>query len=125
MVFFSSLLDSRAVLPSPSRATSSSRGDHMKTLFTALFLAIFFSLPTLASPSRAQNVEEILDKINRLPASERQQRLVEGARKEAELVWYSTMNRENSQELVTLFEKDHPYVRVKLLNGSAVQTMTR
>jgi iron(III) transport system substrate-binding protein len=35
------------------------------------------------------------------------------------------MNRENSQELVGLFEKDHPYVKVKLLNGSAVQTMTR
>ena len=97
----------------------------MKTLLTALFLAIFFFLPTLASLSRAQNVEELLDKINRLPPSERQQRLIEGARKEGELVWYSTMNRENSQELVTLFEKDHPYVRVKLLNGSAVQTMTR
>lgn len=97
----------------------------MRTPFTALVLTIFFSLPTLASLGRAQNVEELLDKINRLPPSERQQRLIEGARKEAELVWYSTMNRENSQELVTLFEKDHPYVRVKLLNGSAVQTMTR
>ena len=59
------------------------------------------------------------------PPAERQQKLSDGARKEGELVWYSTMNRENSQELIGLFEKDHPYVRVKLLNGSAVQTMTR
>ena len=73
----------------------------------------------------AQSVEESLDKINRLPAGERQQKLSEGARKEGELVWYSTMNRENSQELIGLFEKDHPYIKVKLLNGSAVQTMTR
>lgn len=73
----------------------------------------------------AQSVEELLDKINRLPPGERQQKLAEGARKEGELVWYSTMNRENSQELINLFEKDHPYVNVKLLNGSAVQTMTR
>ncbi len=72
-----------------------------------------------------QSVEESLDKINRLPAAERQQKLSDGARKEGELVWYSTMNRENSQELISLFEKDHPYVKVKLLNGSAVQTMTR
>ncbi|HKY07291.1 MAG TPA: extracellular solute-binding protein [Candidatus Binatia bacterium] len=78
-----------------------------------------------ASPAGAQTVEELLDKINRLPAAERQQRLTDGARKEGELVWYSTMNRENSQELINLFQKDHPYVRVKLLNGSAVQTMTR
>ena len=73
----------------------------------------------------AQSVEDLLDKINRLSPGERQQRLTEGARKEGELVWYSTMNRENSQELINLFEKDHPYLKVKLLNGSAVQTMTR
>ena len=97
----------------------------MRTLFTALLLAILFCFPPRASVVRAQSVEELLDKINRLPPNERQKRLIEGARKEGELVWYSTMNRENSQELVTLFEKDHPYVRVKLLNGSAVQTMTR
>jgi hypothetical protein len=67
-------------------------------------------------------VEGLLDRINRLPANERQQKLVEGARKEGELVWYSTMNRKNSQELINLLEKEHPYIRVKLLNGSAVQT---
>ena len=88
-------------------------------------LLVLASLLSFSRPVSAQNVEELLDKINRLPAGERQQRLSDGARKEGELVWYSTMNRENSQELVNIFEKDHPYVRVKLLNGSAVQTMTR
>ena len=58
------------------------------------------------SGTAAQNVEDLLDKINRLPASERQQRLADGARKEGELVWYSTMNRENSQELINLFRKN-------------------
>ena len=79
----------------------------------------------LAPYAGAQTVEELLERINRLPASERQQRLADGARKEGELVWYSTMNRENSQELIGLFQKEHPYVQVRLLNGSAVQTMTR
>ena len=92
---------------------------NLATLFV-LVLAFF-----CAYYAHAQSVEELLDKINRLPVSERQQRLADGARKEGELVWYSTMNRENSQELVNLFQKDHPYVQVKLLNGSAVQTMTR
>ncbi|HSQ11786.1 MAG TPA: ABC transporter substrate-binding protein, partial [Candidatus Deferrimicrobium sp.] len=90
----------------------------------ALLLAVAFLL-SFSRPVGAQNVEELLDKINRLNAAERHQRLIDGARKEGELVWYSTMNRENSQELINLFQKDHPYVRVKLLNGSAVQTMTR
>jgi iron(III) transport system substrate-binding protein len=90
---------------------------------TGLFVWVLLNL--FADSVGAQSVEESLDKINRLPTAERQQKLSDGARKEGELVWYSTMNRENSQELIGLFEKDHPYVKVKLLNGSAVQTMTR
>ena len=85
-------------------------------------LAIVTAIPATAT---AQTVEEQLDKLNRLLPAERQQKLIDGARKEGELVWYSTMNRENSQELINLFNKQHPYVQVKLLNGSAVQTMTR
>ena len=96
----------------------------MPQSFWPAFLLLASAL-IFTSPVRAQNVEDLLDKINRLPASERQQRLADGARKEGELVWYSTMNRENSQELINLFQKEHPYVQVKLLNGSAVQTMTR
>lgn len=98
----------------------------MSHRFTAQgVLLIFFFIVFVPNLVVAQNVEDLLDKLNRLPVTERQQKLAEGARKEGELVWYSTMNRENSQELISLFEKDHPYVRVKLLNGSAVQTMTR
>src|SRR5215208_1316364 len=91
------------------------------------FLALFLlAIRAVVPPSvQAQSVEEMLDRLNRLLPAERQQRLIEGARKEGELVWYSTMNRENSQELINLFQKEHPYVQVKLLNGSAVQTMTR
>jgi len=90
-----------------------------------ILLLIILYLACAPNSVVAQGVEDLLDKINRLSPAERQQKLTEGARKEGELVWYSTMNRENSQELINLFEKDHPYLKVKLLNGSAVQTMTR
>ena len=99
----------------------------MKRFIYLSCLVMLFGLfgPRLGSAQSSAGVEGLLDKINRLPGTERQQKLVEGARKEGELVWYSTMNRENSQELINLFEKEHPYLRIKLLNGSAVQTMTR
>ncbi len=98
----------------------------MKKSFSLACLVIL-SWVFAPRPSSAQSnasVEGLLDRINRLPGTERQQKLREGARKEGELVWYSTMNRENSQELINLFEQEHPFIRVKLLNGSAVQTMT-
>src|ERR1044071_45431 len=89
-----------------------------------LFLVVFVPVETAAAQPKG-GVEELLDGINRLSGAERRQRLTDGARREGELVWYSTMNRENSQELITVFQKDYPYISVKLLNGSAVQTMTR
>jgi iron(III) transport system substrate-binding protein len=94
------------------------------SLACLVILAGIFA-PGLSWAQPSASVEGLLDRINRLPGTERQQKLLEGARKEGELVWYSTMNRENSQELINLFEQEHPFIRVKLLNGSAVQTMTR
>lgn len=99
---------------------------------SALYLLRFAALCILLAPPFAlralaaeKTVEESLEAINRLPAAERAAALAEGARRERELVWYSTMNRENSQELAQAFEKDHPYLSVKILSGSAVNTMTR
>jgi iron(III) transport system substrate-binding protein len=92
------------------------------SLFVSILVAALCSSRVLCAE---KSVEEQLDEINRLPAAERATALSEGAKKERELVWYSTMNRENSAELSQAFEKDHPYVSVKILSGSAVNTMTR
>src|SRR5262245_3029741 len=99
----------------------------MKKSFSLACLVILAGIfgPGLSWAQSSASVEGLLDRINRLPVAERQQKLLEGARKEVELVWYSTMNRENSQELINLFGHEQPFIRVKLLNGSAVQTMTR
>jgi iron(III) transport system substrate-binding protein len=90
---------------------------------TAFILFSFLSASSILCAEKS--VEEHLDEINRLPAAERAKALTDGAKKEGELVWYSTMNRENSSELSQAFEKDHPYVSVKILSGSAVNTMAR
>jgi hypothetical protein len=68
----------------------------MKRFIYLSCLVMLFGLfgPRLSSAQSSAGVEGLLDKINRLPGTERQQKLVEGARKEGELVWYSTMNRE-------------------------------
>ncbi len=94
------------------------------SLGTAAFalLNFFFASGVLGAE---KSVEDSLDNINQLPPVERAKTLAEGAKKERELVWYSTMNRENSLELSQAFEKDHPYLTVKILSGSAVNTMTR
>jgi hypothetical protein len=68
-----------------------------------------------APPSpRERTVEESLDAINRLPAAERAAALAEGAKKERELVWYSTMNAETRSSSRRRSRKTHPYISVKL-----------
>lgn len=92
----------------------------------AVALLYFVLSPWCADAFAAErSVEQSLDAINRLPAAERAAALTEGAKKERELIWYSTMNRDNSLELSQAFQKDYPYLTVKILNGSAVNTMTR
>jgi ABC-type Fe3+ transport system substrate-binding protein len=95
--------------------------DRIRASIFCLLVALLAATAFAAEKS----VEDSLDAINRLPAAERAATLAEGAKKDRELVWYSTMNRDNSLELAQAFEKDHPYISVKLLNGSAVNTMTR
>lgn len=93
--------------------------------FSLAAFILFNFLSASSTHGAEKNAEELLDDINRLPSTERDKALADGAKKEGELVWYSTMNRENSLELSQAFEKDHPYMSVKILSGSAVNTMTR
>lgn len=84
------------------------------------------ALLLLAAHARAQKTpEDLLEEINRLPASERQRRLEDGAKKEREVVWYSTMNREDSNELIRAFETDYPYLKVNFVTAGGPKTLNR
>ena len=90
------------------------------------FYTVLLSSLCFAEAIHAQkSPEELLDEINRLPASERQKKLEEGARKEGELVWYSTMNREDSLQLTRGFESQYPYINTKMISGGAPKTFNR
>ena len=90
------------------------------------FYTVLLSILCFAEAIHAQkSPEELLDEINRLPASERQKKLEEGARKEGELVWYSTMNREDSLQLTRGFESQYPYINTKMISGGAPKTFNR
>ena len=83
-------------------------------------------LLVFAGELRAQkSPEEFLEDVNRLPASERQRRLEDGAKKEREVVWYSTMNREDSNELIHAFETDYPYLKVNFVSAGGPKTLNR
>lgn len=91
-----------------------------------VWITIFASLLLFATDLPAQkSPEDLLEDINRLPFNERQRRLEDGAKKEREVVWYSTMNREDSNELIRAFEADHPYLKVKFVTAGGPKTLNR
>ncbi|HEX2226711.1 MAG TPA: extracellular solute-binding protein [Candidatus Binatia bacterium] len=77
----------------------------MKPLVLMLFNLLIFT----ATPLHAQS----------------QSALVEGARKEGKLVWYTSMAIDTSKPLLDAFQKEYPFVKSELVRAGEEQLMNR
>ncbi|HWP60049.1 MAG TPA: ABC transporter substrate-binding protein [Candidatus Acidoferrales bacterium] len=75
---------------------------------TLLVLLVFLA-PGFAWAS----AEELFDRLNRLGPSERQQRLIEGAKKEKEVLLYSSSGLEEIRALQKAFTKKYPFLQFR------------
>jgi len=57
--------------------------------------------------------------------SEHISRLIEGAKKEGELVWYTTMGVSDSKPLLDVFKKKYPFVKTQFFRSGGDRTMNR
>jgi iron(III) transport system substrate-binding protein len=85
----------------------------MRTL--ALILSLLFPL------SASANMEEFFATLNKLPAGERQQRLIEGAKKEGEAMLYSSSGLEEVRAITKLYAKKYPFVKIRFLRKGGSQ----
>ena len=90
-----------------------------------LFGWAFISLLPLPSSSRGKTVEEILTEINKLPPSERQKRLEEGARKERSLKFASNESVDSIQVLHNAFAAKYPFIKVESSREPGLRGVTR
>src|ERR1051325_11752457 len=51
--------------------------------------------------------------------------LVEAAKKEGKVVWYATLNINDSNALLTRFEQKYPFIKSELLRAGAEQLLNR
>jgi len=80
--------------------------------FFALPLAVWLSLLG-APPISAASVEDAVKSLRSASPAQRKTLLEEGARKEGELIWYTSMGLTDFPKIVGAFEKSAPYVKVK------------
>jgi iron(III) transport system substrate-binding protein len=88
-----------------------------KTLF---FLAcLFFASSAVGAAAPAKNAEEVWKALEKLPAEERHKRLVQGAKAEGELVWYTNTGLENAANYIKAFKQVYPFINAKFWRGKS------
>jgi iron(III) transport system substrate-binding protein len=87
-------------------------GDLNIYFLTLLFAIVAITLLT-ATAGTSATVEDVVKTIGSLPPAQRRAVLEEGARKEGELVFYTSMGLTDFPKIVGAFEKAFPFIKVK------------
>jgi iron(III) transport system substrate-binding protein len=94
----------------------------MRTLSIITVGLFLTSLPAMAT---AQSREAALAAVMKLPAAQRQARLIEGAKKESGLVWYSSTTAEDALALSKKFNEQHPSIQIQHFRSSSEKLLER
>jgi iron(III) transport system substrate-binding protein len=73
-----------------------------------LSAALVFS--GVSHAGQARSAEEVWKALENLPAVEREKKLVEGAKAEGEMVWYTNSGVDNANRYVQAFKKAYPFI---------------
>src|SRR5688572_14883040 len=65
--------------------------------------------------------EDFFESLNKFPAEERQRRLVEGGRKEGEVMLYSSSGLEEIRAITNLFAKKYPFINIRFMRKGGSQ----
>src|SRR5215204_2589013 len=85
----------------------------LQNFFVTAFLIVFCCLPF---PYCAfSDVQPLVDQINGLPENERNQSLLEGAKKDGVVNWYTDMQPRNAEAVVKLVGERHPFLKVEVV----------
>ncbi len=85
----------------------------MPSMLILIFLLAALWLPHSIVPAQAATVEDVVKGLRALPLGQRKTALEEGARKEGEVIWYTSMSLTDFPKIVGAFEKFAPYVKVR------------
>ena len=88
---------------------------------TTVMLAVYFAGVTAS----AQTSEDLWRGLEKLPAAEREKKLLEGAKKEGEMVWYTNSGIENATRYIQSFKKKYPFINAHFWRSKTRQVTQR
>ncbi len=82
-------------------------------------------LPRAGFGAAANTPEDIWKSLEKLPAAEREKKLVEGAKKEGEMLWYTNSGIENATRYIQAFKKNFPFINAQVWRAKTRQVTQR
>lgn len=79
-----------------------------------LILAFFVLLAHDALAAAGKGAEDVWRALEKLPPAEREKKLVEGARAEREMLWYTNTGVDNANNYIRAFKQAYPFVNAKV-----------
>ena len=86
----------------------------MQCYFAVLFaMAVLSSVaPAAYSGAAPESAGQILARLNKLPAEQRQKQLIEKAKAEGEVAFYSSLQAQQIEPFIRVFQKRYPFIKV-------------
>ena len=94
----------------------------IKFLFAAVSL---LGLIVRSDIALTADAEEIWKSLENLPAAQREKKLVDGAKKEGEMLWYTNSGIENATRYIQAFKKNYPFVNAQVWRAKTRQVTQR
>lgn len=98
----------------------------MNHLLVILLILIGLAMtPIFHLAAAAQSPEELWKSLEKLPPAEREKKLIDGARKEGEMIWYTNTGVENANRYIQAFKKQYPFLNAQFWRSKTRQVVQR
>jgi iron(III) transport system substrate-binding protein len=93
-----------------------------------IFISFLIFVVLTAGPSfgaAAKSPEETWKELERLPQAEREKKLIEGAKNEGEMIWYTNSGLENASRYIQVFKQIYPFINAQVWRSKTRQVIQR
>jgi iron(III) transport system substrate-binding protein len=84
----------------------------MRRIIPFLLLIVLFIAWCSAAPVRGATVDDVVKSLRNVSVAQRKTTLEDGARKEGQVIWYTSMSLTDFPKIAGAFEKTFPFVKV-------------
>jgi iron(III) transport system substrate-binding protein len=93
--------------------------------YVAQILTLLIAVVTSQIHVAGATPEEIWKSLENLPPAEREKKLIEGAGKEGEMIWYTNTGVENANRYIQAFKKLYPFINAQFWRSKTRQVVQR